>query len=142
MSFIIENLQIITGIVFCLIAGILIAFFWNFLTRLLFGRLVAGLMEKGADSEENAVTLDEIGIKRAGIVHFALSRRSTLSRLVGVKLPEGEGERKFFLPAEKADKAKSIYGTQQGTLLSFVIALLLIALLVVLLLYVLPKFAE
>lgn len=142
MSFIIENLQIITGIVFCLIAGILIAFFWNFLTRLLFGRLVAGLMEKGAESEESAVTLEELGIKNVGLIRFALSRKSTLSKLVGVKLPDGEGERKYFLPSEKRDKAKSIYGAQQGTLLSFVIALALIALLVVLLTYVLPEFAK
>lgn len=142
MSFIIENLQIITGIVFCLIAGILIAFFWNFLTRLLFGRLVAGLMEKGAESEESAVTLEELGIKNVGLIRFALSRKSTLSKLVGVKLPDGEGERKYFLPSEKRDKAKSIYGAQQGTLLSLVIALVLIALLVVLLTYVLPEFAK
>lgn len=140
MSLIIENLQIITGIVFCVVAGILVAFFWNLLTRILFGRLVAGLIEKDAKSEDSAVTLGELGIKNGGLVLFALSRKSTLSRLVGIVIQEGE--RKYFLPAEKREKAKSIYGTQQGTLLSFVVALALIALLVVLLLYVLPKFAE
>ncbi|MBR5817044.1 MAG: hypothetical protein IKY62_00205 [Clostridia bacterium] len=142
MSVIFENLQVITGIVFCLVAGILIAFFWNFLTRALFGALVASLVEKGAQSEDSALTLQEIGIKNKTLVDFALSRKSTLSRLVSVKAPQGDEEIKYFIPAEKREKAKSIYGARQGTLLSLVIALALIALLFVLLLYVLPKFAK
>lgn len=70
-------------VVWSMFAGITIAVLVILYNKNVLGPFVRFLTEKGAVGPENAVSLKEAGASKNAFVRFALSRRSTYSKIIG-----------------------------------------------------------
>jgi len=121
----------------CVFIGIVIAAVYAFYNKNILGSFVRRLLEEGCDSEENGLTLRELGFDKSSLVRFALRPTSSLTRVVeftsGEETAEGgekvkaRGRRSpktdldsavFYIPAEKAEKASRTYDSHGTTILS------------------------
>lgn len=141
MDHIFENLDSIIVIVYCFIIGIVIAFALSLITKGVYGRFVDALVKNGADSADNAKTLEEIKIKGNTLLSRALSRRTTLSSLVSCNNKDSaEKERRYYIAPQHRVKAQALYGIEKLSIVSIIIAIVLFAVILMLFNYVIPQF--
>ncbi len=143
MDFLVENIDGIITVVYCIIIGIIIAFAASLITRAVYGKLVNALIKSGADSEINAKTFSEMGIKKNFLLLYAMSHKTTLASLISSdsdKLPAEE--RHYYILPEHQIKAQGLFGTEKLSPLSLAIAVLLFALILIIFQYAVPKFIK
>ena len=87
----------LASVLWCLWLSVVLATVYAWWRRMTLGRAILALQKAGADSEENAKTPGELGLK--GFAARALHGRDHLIK------KEGEG---YYLPEEAALKAKAV----------------------------------
>lgn len=98
--------------VVCILSGVLAASAASSFVSGAVGAVVRALLSRGADAEENALSLSELGVEKNIFVRAALRRKKgLLSRLVR-RVP-GESGDSYYLPAENRKKAEAIYGDRK-----------------------------
>jgi len=75
----------------CIIIGVIAAASYAFYNKSILGGFVKRLIEEGCDSEENGLSLRELGYDKSGLVRFALRPESSLSRVVKRYAPAEAG---------------------------------------------------
>lgn len=125
----------------CLFAGALAAACASSFVGRAVGAAVRALTARGANSEENALGLKELGVDESIFVRAALKKkRGLLSRLVG--RAERNGETVYWLPAESREKAEAIYGERKQNPLLLPVSIILLAIAAVALVRLLPSLIE
>lgn len=128
-------------LVVCLFAGALAAACTSSFVNAAVGSAVRAMISHGADSEERALGLDELGVGKNIFVRAALKRRrGLLSRLVG--RAERDGSAAYWLPESSREKAEAIYGGKKQNPLLLPLSVILLAVAVVALVRLLPKLIE
>ena len=128
-------------LVVCLFAGALAAACTSSFVNAAVGSAVRAMISHGADSEERALGLDELGVGKNIFVRAALKRRrGLLSRLVG--RAERDGSAAYWLPESSREKAEAIYGGKKQNPLLLPLSVILLAVAAVALVRLLPKLIE
>lgn len=128
-------------LVVCLFAGALAAACTSSFVNAAVGSAVRAMISHGADSEERALGLDELGVGKNIFVRAALKRRrGLLSRLVG--RVERDGSAAYWLPESSREKAEAIYGGKKQNPLLLPLSVTLLAIAAVALVRLLPKLIE
>ena len=128
-------------LVVCLFAGALAAACTSSFVNAAVGSAVRAMISHGADSEERALGLDELGVGKNIFVRAALKRRrGLLSRLVG--RVERDGSAAYWLPESSREKAEAIYGGKKQNPLLLPLSVILLAIAAVALVRLLPKLIE
>ena len=70
------------SIIWSIILGVFIAVVITYINKKTIGKLVNKLLARPADSEENAVSLSDIGFESKGALRYALRPTSTLSSII------------------------------------------------------------
>ena len=112
------NIVLISIFVGIVIASIAIVY-----RRYVLGNIVKSIVEKKAFSEENAITLEEMGYKNI-FVKFALREGSTFKKTVHRVAAEGSATR-YFIPEEIYMREEIKYCKKNTNVFGVVIAILL-----------------
>ncbi len=119
-------------LLWCIYGGILIAALYIGYQKSVVGRLVRALIEKGCDSPENALTLEQLGLEKHARIRAALKPKSTLSHMISAVFPSTFDDTKntfdfsatrFYLSDEKKEKAAR-YCSEGSFLLTLLFAVL------------------
>lgn len=128
-------------LVVCLFAGALAAAFASSFVNAAVGSAVRAMISHGANAEEKALGLDELGVGKNIFVRAALKRRrGLLSRLVG--RVERDGAAAYWLPESSREKAEAIYGGKKQNPLLLPLSVILLAVAAIALVRLLPKLIE
>ena len=128
-------------LVVCLFAGALAAACSSSFVNAAVGSAVRAMISYGANAEEKALGLDELGVGKNIFVRAALKRRrGLLSRLVG--RVERDGSAAYWLPESSREKAEAIYGGKKQNPLLLPLSVILLAVAAIALVRLLPKLIE
>lgn len=128
-------------LVVCLFAGALAAACASSFVYAAVGSAVRAMISHGANAEEKALGLDELGVGKNIFVRAALKRRrGLLSRLVG--RVERDGSAAYWLPESSREKAEAIYGGKKQNPLLLPLSVILLAVAAIALVRLLPKLIE
>lgn len=128
-------------LVVCLFAGALAAACVSSFVNAAVGSAVRAMISHGANAEEKALGLDELGVGKNIFVRAALKRRrGLLSHLVG--RVERDGSAAYWLPESSREKAEAIYGGKKQNPLLLPISVILLAVAAIALVRLLPKLIE
>ena len=128
-------------LVVCLVAGALAAACASSFVNAAVGSAVRAMISHGANAEEKALGLDELGVGKNIFVRAALKRRrGLLSRLVG--RVERDGAAAYWLPESSREKAEAIYGGKKQNPLLLPLSVILLAVAAIALVRLLPKLIE
>ena len=92
------------SIIWSIIIGVFIAVVISFINKKTIGKLVDKLLSLPADSEQNAVTLEEIGFGKKGSLRYALRPSSTLSSIIK-KTEDG----RLYIQEDQQYRAEKVY---------------------------------
>lgn len=92
------------SIVWSIIIGVFIAVVITYINKKTVGKLVDKLLSLPADTEENAVSLDDIGLGNKGSLRYALRPSSTLSNII--KHTDGG---KYYIPEDQQYRAETLF---------------------------------
>ena len=107
------------------------------------GRLVRGLLERGAQSPLEAVSLNELGLGKSPACRFALRKNSPLWYLISCDVKTAKkAERLLYIPPQNTERAKTAYRKKGNSPWMLALCLVLIALCVFLLLLAEPHLKE
>lgn len=120
-------------IIYCLTGGIVIAFIWSLITKIIYGKLIDALVREDCENEQTAKGLEELRIKKNFLLSFSLREGKTLSKLIS----RAEGERYYLLP-EKKLKAQCLYGRERVSIITVITTFLLFAAIMVICTYLVP----
>jgi len=141
MSYIIENINSIMVVVYCLLGGMIVAFAVSVVTRRIYGRLIDAIIEAEANSPDSAKTLEELGVKSNFLLNRALSKKTVLSSLVSGDSDKAPVEsRRFYILPEHQIKAQGLYGAQKLSPAALVGAVVLFAVILLFFQYLVPNF--
>ncbi len=127
-------------LVVCLFAGALAAACASSFVNAAVGSAVRAMISHGANAEEKALGLDELGVGKNIFVRAALKRRrGLLSRLVGRVERDGAA---YWLPESSREKAEAIYGGKKQNPLLLPLSIILLAVAAIALVRLLPKLIE
>ena len=117
-------------IVWSLFIGFMIGIGVTIYNKFVLGSLVRGLIERGAHTEEAALTASEIGCANP-LVQFALRRNGSFRRIVHMKGDTEENQSResfrtarFFIPDDKVHRAEVIYGNSGTSVVSILLSVL------------------
>lgn len=113
------NTDNVKAVMWCIIAGIIIALVATFFNKTVSGALVRLLLDKGAVGEENAKTPAELGIDADASPIRSYKRSSTLQRVIGA-VGDG-GEEKYFIPTENEKRAREQYSLRGNELFMIIL---------------------
>ena len=122
------------SIIWPIILGVFIAVVIAYINKKTIGRLVDKLLAHPADSEDNAVTLDEIGFGKKGSIRYALRPSSTLSHII-MRTEDG----RFFIPEDQQYRAEAVYTQSRLSFLTIIFSAIVLILAGSALLNALPK---
>lgn len=107
------------------------------------GRLVRGLLARGAHGPLEAVSLTELGLGKSPACRFALRKSSPLWYVIACDIKTAKpAERLLYIPPQNTERAKTAYRKKGNGPLMLVLSILLIALCVFLLLLAEPYLKE
>ncbi len=109
------------AVVWPIILGVFIAVIISFINKKTIGKLVDKLLSLPADKEENAVTLDELGLGKSSALKYALRPSSTLSKIV-LKTSDN----RYYIPEDKAYRAETTFSAYKVRIWTVVIAAVLL----------------
>ena len=117
-------------IVWSLFIGFMIGIGVTIYNKFVLGALVRELIERGAHSEEAALTAAEVGCANP-FIRFALRENSSFRRVVRMKgdtptelCKESFKTARYFIPDENVHRAELIYGGSGTTLVSVLLSVL------------------
>ncbi len=125
----------------CIIIGVVAAVVYAFYNKSILGGFVKMLIEQGCDSEENGLSLRELGYDKSGLVRYSLRPESSLSRVVKRYTPAESGssvnnsvrvngrrvadasldKAVFYIEESSLEKAERTYVSHGTTVLSAVL---------------------
>ena len=114
------NVENVIAVMWCVIAGMIIALVVTFFNKTVTGALVRLLLDKGGVGEENAKTPAELGIEPDASPIRAFKRSAVLQRVVSA-VGEG-GEEKYFIPTENEKRARDQYSLRGNELFIIILA--------------------
>lgn len=130
-------------IVWALFIGFIIAIFATLYNKFVIGRLVHALIEKGANTEDTALSISEAGCNNA-FVRFALRRGTSLRRVVYMVGDTELHDAKYdvsaalYIPEEKRHRAEVTYGKSDITPGGVILAVVACAVLAITALILIP----
>ncbi len=139
MEYLIQNATSIINILYCIIIGLAAAFTISVLIRKIYGKFIDALLKNEAESETEAKTLEELGIKNTFFLNRALSRKTVLSSLISCDndaLPVKE--RRFFLLPKNQIKALGLFGSEKLSPMTILVSVVLFILLILICQYIIP----
>ncbi len=122
------------SIVWPIILGVFIAVVISYINKKTIGKLVDKLLALPADSEENAVTLDEIGFGGKGALRYALRPSSTLSNIIK-RTEDG----RYYIPEDQQYRAESVYTQSRLSVMTLIFSAIVLIIAGSALLNVLPS---
>ena len=125
------------SIIWAIILGVFIAVVITYINKKTVGKLVNKLLALPADSEENAVTLDELGFEKNGSLRYALRPSSTLSNII-----KHTEDGRYYIPEDQQYRAEIVYTQNRLSVMTLVISAVLLIVAGTALLNVLPSFVN
>jgi TctA family transporter len=125
------------SIIWAIILGVFIAVVITYINKKTVGKLVNKLLALPADSEENAVTLDELGFGKNGSLRYALRPSSTLSNII-----KHTEDGRYYIPEDQQYRAEIVYTQNRLSVMTLVISAVLLIVAGSALLNVLPSFVN
>lgn len=125
------------SIIWAIILGVFIAVVITYINKKTVGRLVNKLLALPADSEENAVPLDDIGFGGKGALRYALRPTSTLSNVIK-KTDDG----RYYIPEDAQYRAEVQFTQDRLSVFTLVISAVFLIIAGSALLNVLPSFID
>ena len=162
MDALVENIFNLSGlnlIIWSMYAGILLATFYSYYQKRIIGGFVQHMMKKGANSIDNAKTLEELGYHRHTAIRRELTKPAPLRKMVWeVDDNHQEGEDgvifcarekaldlnlgRFYIPEEKRIEAELRYATKGNDVFSVILSIAVFFVLSVLACAFLPTIIE
>ena len=125
------------SIIWSIIIGVFIAVVISYINKKTVGVLENKLLALPADSEENAVTLDEIGFGNKGSLRYALRPSSTLSSII-----KHTEDNRYYIPEDKQYRAEIIYTQNRLSVMTLILSAIFLIIAGSALLNVLPSIIE
>ena len=125
------------SIIWSIIIGVFIAVVITYINKKTIGKLVNKLLALPADSEENAVTLDELGFGKKSSLRYALRPTSTLSSII-----KRTDDGRIFIPEDQQYRAESVYTQTRLSVLTLIFSAIFLVIAGSALLNVLPDIIE
>ena len=125
------------SIIWAIILGVFIAVVITYINKKTVGKLVNKLLALPADSDENAVTLDELGFEKNGSLRYALRPSSTLSNII-----KHTEDGRYYIPEDQQYRAEIVYTQNRLSAMTLVISAVLLIVAGSALLNVLPSFVN
>ncbi len=122
------------SIIWPIILGVFIAVVISYINKKTIGKLVDKLLALPADSEENAVTLDEIGFGKKGSLRYALRPSSTLSNII-----KHTEDRRYYIPEDQQYRAETVYTQNRLSVMTLIFSAIVLIIAGSALLNVLPS---
>ena len=126
----------ITSISWMLVFGIVISWFFIYYHKKVIGDFINALFDAGADSEENAKTLAEIGQERNVSAINKYSKSVTLQKLVICDATDADPKSgrlkidentKFYIEEQQKDRLKSMYNPKGNSMIFMLIGAIVLA---------------
>ena len=125
------------SIIWSIIIGVFIAVVITYINKKTIGKLVNKLLALPADSEENAVSLRDIGFENKGALRYALRPTSTLSSVIK-KTDDG----RYYIPEDVQYRAEVQYTQSKLSVMTLIISAVFLIIAGSALLNVLPSFID
>ncbi len=125
------------SVIWPIMLGVFIAVVISYINKKTIGKLVNKLLALPADSEDNAVTLSEIGFDKKTSLKYALRPDSTLSNVI-----RSTSDGKYYIPEDQAYRAETVFTQDRLSLMTVIFAGILIIVAGTALLNVLPFVIE
>ena len=125
------------SIIWSIIIGVFIAVVISFINKKTIGKLVDKLLSLPADSEQNAVTLEEIGFGKKGSLRYALRPSSTLSSIIK-KTEDG----RLYIQEDQQYRAEKVYTQNRLSILTLIFSAIILIVAGSVLLNFLPSIIE
>ena len=125
------------SIIWSIIIGVFIAVVISFINKKTIGKLVDKLLALPADSEQNAVTLEEIGFGKKGSLRYALRPSSTLSSIIK-KTEDG----RLYIQEDQQYRAEKVYTQNRLSIFTLIFSAIILIVAGSVLLNFLPSIIE
>ena len=125
------------SIIWSIIIGVFIAVVISFINKKTIGKLVDKLLSLPADSEQNAVTLEEIGFGKKGSLRYALRPSSTLSSIIK-KTEDG----RLYIQEDQQYRAEKVYTQNRLAIFTLIFSAIILIVAGSVLLNFLPSIIE
>ena len=125
------------SIIWSIIIGVFIAVVISFINKKTIGKLVDKLLSLPADSEQNAVTLEEIGFGKKGSLRYALRPSSTLSSIIK-KTEDG----RLYIQEDQQYRAEKVYTQNRLSIFTLIFSAIILIVAGSVLLNFLPSIIE
>ena len=111
-------------ILWLLLTGVVVACIIALIMRRALGSFVRKLLESGADTPENAVSLSDLGVKETGYLRSCLKGRGPLSTVVSAT---EESPARYYISEKNVPHAKSKFKKESFSLPLIIVCVLLLA---------------
>lgn len=126
----------LTAVTWMLVFGVVISWFFIYYHKRVIGNFVNALIDAGADSEENAKTLSEIGQEKNVSAVNKYSKSVTLQKLIICDATDADPKSgrlkidentKFYVEEQQRDRLKSMYNPKGNSMVFMLIGAILLA---------------
>jgi hypothetical protein len=124
----------VASIVWPIVLGAFIAVVIGIINKRTIGKLIKKLLEAGANSPENAISLEECGLSKNGYLRYATRSTSTLMNLISAT-----DDKKLYISEEKSFRAETTYVSDRASLKVIIAAAIILIAAGILLNNVAPK---
>ncbi len=104
------------SVIWPIMIGVFLAILIAYFNKRSIGKLVQKLLAAPADSEENALSLSDMGLEKRSYIKYALRRGGTLSSIV--KMTE---DGRYYIPEEQGYRAETTYYPDRSSPLTLII---------------------
>jgi hypothetical protein len=109
-------------VVWSLFVGIVLGSFGVWYSKRVLGSLVKALLEAKADSESNAKSMADLGLKNSVFYNFSLRKNGTYRKIVHIA---GDGSaRKYYIPENMTFRADAVYNKRGTTIIGALVTIL------------------
>ena len=131
----------LTSVTWMIVLGIIISWFFIFYHKKVIGDFINALFEAGADSEENAKTLTEIGQERNVSAVNKYCKSATLQKLVICDAVDADPKSgrlkvdentKFYIDELNRDRLKSMYNPKGNSMIFMLVGAVILAVIAIL----------
>lgn len=133
-------MESVQQILWAILLGVGIATFYVYYIRRFVGGFIRALLSIDANSEETAVTMEELHIRLTLPLKFALRKNGSLENSVGTVV--SDGQTRYYVLPEKADMLKFKYRKENLPVLFLLIVVCAIIAVGLILTYCYPKLQE
>lgn len=134
-------------IVWSLFIGFIIAIGVTLYNKIVLGKIIRALIDKGALTPGSALSADEIGAKTS-VLRFALRGKGSLGRVIlSVQNDAENGEcdcenAKYYIPNENLHRAQVVYGKPEIGVFSVLLAIVAFLIVTLLAFLVIPELMQ